>query len=174
MNMYILDLSFVLYKYNVCFQEQKKLLSDSKKEKIEKLIKDIEEILSISVNELSTKLNVDTLKNYIFNTTFPNNIEYVVQLSKNSNLNEKEKLLIKLFKKLIKSFDNVSYDNNLTFDEKDFIKKFLKINDYGAEEPPANSYLTKEKKEDEDDYTVLNLEEYKKNLEELGLPYFEH
>jgi hypothetical protein len=171
--MYIIDLSFVLYKYNVYFQQQKKILSGSKQEKIEKIIKNIEEILTVSVNEICDNININTLKNYVFNTTFPNNIEYIAQLSKGSNLNENEKLLIKLFKRLIKSFDHVC-ENNLIFDEKDFIEKILKINKYNNGEKVIKSYLNKEKKEEESDYTVLNLDEYKKNLEELGLPFFEY
>lgn len=174
--MYIIDLSFVLYKYNVYFQQQKQQLSNTKQEKIEDTISKIEEILSIPINELTSNLNLNTLKTYVFNTTFPNDIEYIAQLSKRSNLNENEKIINKLFKSLIKSFGNVG-NNNLIFDEKDFIKTILKNinnNENNEKNKNTNLNLIKEKKDEEDEYTILNLEEYKKNLEELGLAYFEY
>lgn len=169
--MYIIDLSFVLYKYNVYFQQQKKQLSNSKREKIDDIIKKIEEILSIPINELCDNLSINNLNSYVFNTTFPNDIEYIKHLSKGSNLSKNEKIINKLFKRLIELFGNIC-ETNIIFNEKEFINKVLK---YDITEKNINLHLDKDKKDiDEEDYTVLNLEEYKNNLKELGLPYFEY
>lgn len=159
-----LDLLFVLYKYNVYFQRDQKKFTELKQNKIKRLFKEIDNELLEPKKTLCDILNMDELESYVFNISFPNNFEYIQRLIKKNNFNNNSEKLISLFKQLFQCFGTI-FETNINFNQEDFLNKAIK------------SYETKttlnKDKYDNDDYTILNLEEHKKNLDILGLPYFE-
>lgn len=165
--MYILDLTFILYQYGICFDKYKNSLSDVKQQRILYTIKELDNILVNILNKINDIFDQNYIGSYKFNNSFPHNIENVYDLIKTSNLGEQEIRVQTLFTTLIFNLKKISL-NNIIFDKNDFINKIIN-------NPLRFQQIkTIENEEDDDDeYQVCNLDEFKSNLARLGLPYFE-
>lgn len=164
--MYILDLTFILYQYGVCFEKYKNSLSEVKQQRVLYTIKELDNILIVILNKINDIFDQKYINSYNFNKTFPHNIDYIHELIKKSNIDEQEKRVQTLFTTLTLSLKDIAVNNNI-FDENDFITKIINN--------PLRFQHTKiiEDDDNEDEYQVSNLHEYKNNLARLGLPYFD-
>lgn len=171
--MYIIDLLFVLYKYNMYFLKRQHLYSKDKTH-ISNLIKELISVLKETKN-LKSKSFEEDLDSHIYNLSFPENKEYIKHLIDNTDLVNKENVQA-LFDDLINKLGTI-YLIDPGFNKKDFLEVFIKTNiqinnDVNKYQSTTTIY---DKKDicDSEEFRVLNFEEFQNNIRMLGLPEFD-
>jgi len=162
--MELYEFLFTLYKYEKYYDHNNKISLTKNSKKIDKIIIKTEVILFNIFNDLYNENDFDKIKTYDFKFLNDKNLEKVF----NNFKYEKKEELFKLFKDLNHKFDEKNIEpflNNDDFINSFLIPKFINKLDKKNIEIPESTL---------DEFSVLNVDEYEKNLENLGLPVFYH